>query len=245
MPVLAGKLQTASDVRFASERARIVMSGIVPLFQAPMSWFKPPTSGFQAIVSSFKATLPPFGGVGVFLAAFVDSSFLPLPLVTDLLLMDLSSRHPVRVPYYAAMATLGSLGGCIWIYWIARKGGQAYYERTQGHPPGRVRKLIRDYPTASVFLPAVAPFPVPFKPFVIAQGVFQVPFITFVVWTLVGRGALFFIEAFLGARYGMPAKQFLLTQKWASVAIAAALIVIFSVVRRVSALSSKASSQVD
>jgi membrane protein YqaA with SNARE-associated domain len=185
------------------------------------------------------------GGVGILLAAFVDSSFLPLPLVTDLLLMDLSSRHPMRMPYYAAMATLGSLGGCIWIYWISRKGGQAYYERTDSYPPGRIRRMIRDYPTASVFLPAVAPFPVPFKPFVIVQRVFQVPFITFVVWTLVGRGALFFIEAFLGARYGMAAKQFLLTQKWASVAVAAALIVIFLAVRRLSAFSSKASSQVD
>jgi membrane protein YqaA with SNARE-associated domain len=225
-----GKLQTASDLRFAAEPECIVMSLGVP-------WFK-------MILSPFKATLPAFGGVGIFPAAFVDSSFLPLPLVTDLLLMDLSSRHPLRMPYYAAMATLGSLGGCIWIYWIARKGGQTYYERSHSHPPGRIRRMIRDYPTASVFLPAVAPFPVPFKPFVIAQGVFQVPFITFVVWTLVGRGALFFIEAFLGARYGMAAKQFLRTQKWASVAIAAALIVIFFAVRRLSALSSKASSQV-
>jgi membrane protein YqaA with SNARE-associated domain len=38
---------------------------------------------------------------------------------------------------------------------------------------------------------------VPFKPFVIAQGVFQVSFTTFVLWTLVGRGALFFLEALL------------------------------------------------
>jgi membrane protein YqaA with SNARE-associated domain len=147
---------------------------------------------FKAIEPWFKATLPAFGGVGIFRAAFVNSSFPPLPLVTDLLLTDLSSRHPLRMPYYATMATLGSLGGCIWIYWIARKGGQAYYDRKHSHPPGRVRRLIRDYPTASVFLPAVAPFPVPFKPFVIAQGVFQLPFVTFVVWTLVGRGALFF-----------------------------------------------------
>lgn len=229
--MLRGKLQTASELRFAAERERVVVSRIVPWFKANVSWFK--------------ATLPAFGGVGIFLAAFVDSSFLPLPLVTDLLLMDLSSRHPLRMAYYAAMATLGSLGGCIWIYWIARKGGQAYYERTHSRPPGRVRRLIRDYPTASVFLPAVAPFPVPFKPFVIAQGVFQVPFITFVVWTFVGRGALFFLEAGLGARYGMAARQFLLRQKWASVAIAAALIGIFFAVRRLSALSSKEPSQVE
>jgi membrane protein YqaA with SNARE-associated domain len=83
------------------------------------------------------------------------------------------SRFPVRKTWScAAMAALGSLVGCIWIYWLARKGGQAYYQKTQGHPPGKIRKYIQDYPLASVFLPAVAPFPVPFKPFVIAQGVF-------------------------------------------------------------------------
>jgi membrane protein YqaA with SNARE-associated domain len=121
----------------------------------------------------------------------IDSSFVPLPLIADLLLMELSSRHSLCMPYYAAMATVGSLLGCIWICWIARKGGQAYSRKTQGHPPGRIRKYIQEYPMASVFLPAVAPFPVPFKPFVVAQGVFRVPFGTFVIGTLLGRGALF------------------------------------------------------
>ena len=185
--------------------------------------------------SWLKLTLPALGGVGLLLSAFIDSSFVPLPLVTDLLLMELSSRHPLRTPYYAAMAAVGSLVGCIWIYWIARKGGQAYYRRTQGHPPGRIRKYIQDYPLASVFLPAVAPFPVPFKPFVIAQGVFQVPFVTFVVGTLLGRGALFFVEAFLGARYGTAAKHLVVEQKWASIALTLGLVVVFFLVRRLPA----------
>src|ERR1700741_2073915 len=107
--------------------------------------------------------LPALGGVGLLLSAFVDSSFVPLPLVTDLILMELSSRHPMRMPYYAAMAALGSLAGCIWIYWLARKGGQAYYRKTQGHAPGKIRKLIQEPPMASVLFPALAPFPVPFK----------------------------------------------------------------------------------
>jgi len=201
--------------------------------------------GWAQFKSWLKLTLPALGGVGVLLSAFIDSSFVPLPLVTDLLLMELSSRHPLRMPYYAAMAAIGSLAGCIWIYWLARKGGQAYYRKTQGHPPGRIRKYIQDYPMASVFLPAVAPFPVPFKPFVIAQGVFQVPFATFVIGTLLGRGSLFFIEAFLGARYGTAAKQFLLDQKWASLALAAGLVLVFFLVRRLPALRRTEYSQTD
>ena len=178
-----------------------------------------------------KATLPAFGGVGIFLSALLDSSFLPLPLVTDLMVMELSSRNPVRMPYFAGMAAIGSVVGCIWIYVLARKGGQAYYRRKQENPPGRIREWVQKYPLTSVLVPAVAPFPVPFKPFVIAQGVFQVPFVPFVVGTFLGRGALFFAEGFLAVRYGEAAREFVLHQKWASLGVLAALIVIVLLVR--------------
>ena len=201
--------------------------------------------GWVQLRSWLKLMLPALGGVGLLLSAFIDSSFLPLPLVTDLLLMELSSRHPLRMPYYAAMAAMGSLVGCIWIYWVARKGGQAYYQKSQGHPPGRIRTLIQEHPMASVFLPAIAPFPVPFKPFVIAQGVFQVPIATFVIGTLLGRGALFFAEGLLGARYGTAAKQFVLDQKWASIAMVAGLVLVFFLVRRLVALGRTEYSQTD
>jgi membrane protein YqaA with SNARE-associated domain len=179
-----------------------------------------------------KATLPALGGIGVFFSAFLDSSFIPLPLVTDLIVIELSSRNPVRMPYYAAMAAIGSLAGCIWIYVLARKGGQAYYRRKQGQAPGRIREWVRKYPLTSVLLPAVAPFPVPFKPFVVAQGVFQVPFVAFVVGTFVGRGALFFVEGLLGVRYGAAAKEFILHQKWASFGILLGLIAILLLIRQ-------------
>ena len=85
---------------------------------------------------------------------------------------------------------------------------------------------------ACVFLPAVAPFPVPFKPFVVAQGVFQVPLATFIFGTVLGRGCLFLFEGFLGARYGATAKHVLLTQKWASLGIVLTLVVLFLTIRR-------------
>jgi membrane protein YqaA with SNARE-associated domain len=195
--------------------------------------------------SWLKICLPALGGIGLFLSAFIDSSFVPLPLVTDILLMELSNRHPMRMPYYAAMAAVGSVAGCVWIYYLARKGGQAYYHKTQGHPPGRIRRLVQEHPLACVFLPAVAPFPIPFKPFVIAQGVFQVPLATFIVGTLVGRGCLFFFEGFLGARYGTAAKDFLMNQKWASAGIALALVASFLLIRRVSALNRRKYSHGD
>jgi len=68
----------------------------------------------QAIVASA-------GGLGLFLIAFLDSSVLTFPVINDLLLIDLSVRYPARMQYYAAMATLGSVGGCLLLYYIARK----------------------------------------------------------------------------------------------------------------------------
>ena len=178
-----------------------------------------------------KSTLPAFGGPGLLLSAFIDSSSIPLPLVTDVALMVLSSRHPMRMPYYAGMASVGSLAGCIWIYYLARKGGQAYYRRVQGRLSDRIRRLMQEHPMACVFLPAAAPFPLPFKPFVIAQGVFQVPFVTFVVGTFVGRACRFFFEGFLGARYGAAAKQVLMNLRFEPVAVLLGMLALFLLIR--------------
>jgi membrane protein YqaA with SNARE-associated domain len=188
--------------------------------------------------SGIKFAISAFGGIGLLLASFVDCSFVPLPLVTDVGVIDLSLRHPRWMPYYAAMATIGSLVGCLVIYYLARKGGQVYYRRTQARTPAAVGKFIQKYPLACVFFPAVAPFPVPFKPFVVAEGVFQVPITLFVIGTLSGRGCLFFFEGFLGVKYGAAAIEALRTQKWLSAAIGLGLIAIFLVIRRLASVLS-------
>lgn len=203
------------------------------------------TVGWFQLKSWLTASLPALGGIGILCASFIDSSFVPLPLVTDLVLVDLSSRHPARMPFYAGMAALGSLAGCLWIYYLARKGGQVYYRKTHGPPPGRIQKLVEKYPMACVFFPAVAPFPVPFKPFVIAQGVLQVPLAIFIVGTLLGRGCLFFLEGFLGARYGAAAKDFLFSQKWPSLGVVLALVVLFLIIRCLPIFKRTAQPQTD
>ena len=179
-----------------------------------------------------KTALPALGGLGIFCSSFVDSSFIPLPLVTDLLVIELSSLHPLRMPLYVTMAALGSLGGCMVIYWLARKGGEAFYVKTHRYSSEKIEQFIEKHPVACVVLPAAAPFPVPFKPFVIAQGVFQVPFVTFLLGTLAGRFMRFFIEGYLGMRYGEMAKDFVLHQKWYSLAGVLGIVLIYFLVRR-------------
>jgi membrane protein YqaA with SNARE-associated domain len=196
------------------------------------------------IVPWLKTTLPALGGVGIFCSSFIDSSFIPLPLVTDLFVMELSSLHPLRMPFYVAMAALGSLGGCVVIYWLARTGGEAFLEK-EGHSRKGIRRFVEQHPVACVFLPAAAPFPLPFKPFVIAQGVFQVPFVTFLLGTLAGRSVRFFIEGYLGVRYGEAAKEFVFHQKWYSLAAVAGLILAYFLIRRLPLFRKLKFSQTD
>ncbi len=79
----------------------------------------------------------------------------------------------------------------------------------------------------------------------IAQGVFQVPFLPFVVGTFVGRGTLFFIEGLLGARYGAAAKEFVLHQKRASLGILIAIAIAILLMRRLPVWRENLPSQED
>ena len=65
------------------------------------------------------------GAPGLFLVAFLDSSLLSLPEITDLLVVWMVTRHKTRLLLYAGSATLGSIAGCLLLYGLGRKGGHA------------------------------------------------------------------------------------------------------------------------
>jgi membrane protein YqaA with SNARE-associated domain len=153
------------------------------------------------------------GGGGLFVATFLDSSVITLPLITDALVIDMSAQRPARMPYYCAMAALGSLAGCIWIYLLAKKGGEAYFHRHGGRGSHKVRGWVQSHAFLSVFIPGILPPPVPFKVFVLAEGVFQVPLKIFVLALLLGRTLRYFIEGLLAVRYGDAVLLFLTAHK--------------------------------
>ncbi|MGH9738590.1 MAG: YqaA family protein [Candidatus Acidiferrales bacterium] len=142
------------------------------------------------------------GGGGIFVVAFLDSSVLSFPFVTDALVIESSIVRPARMPYYCAMAAAGSLAGCVWLYLLAKKGGEAYFQRRAGRGAERIRSWVDRNAFVTTFVPAILPPPFPFKVFVLADGVFQVPLRTFVIALLVGRGLRYFVEGMLAVRYG-------------------------------------------
>ncbi len=150
------------------------------------------------------------GGGGLFAVSFLDSSVLSFPFVTDALLIELSLQKPARMPYYAAMAALGSLAGCLWLYLLAKKGGEEFFRRRGGAHVEKAKHWAQNHAFLTVFIPAILPPPFPFKVFVLAEGVFQVPLRTFVLALLLGRGLRYFAEGILAARYGEGVLRFLM-----------------------------------
>ena len=162
------------------------------------------------IVSWIQAFAVSVGGPGLFVIAFLDSSFLSLPEINDLLVIMMVIEHKERMLYYALMATLGSITGCFVLYGLGRKGGEALVRRRFGG--ARMRRamdLSSRYGMLAVAVPAILPPPAPFKVFVLLAGVAQVPVWQFATAVGLGRGFRYFGEGWLAVRYGDDAVAFL------------------------------------
>lgn len=150
------------------------------------------------------------GGVGLLLIGFLDSSFLPLPIINDLLVVELSMRNHARMPYYALMATIGSVLGCVFLYFIARKGGEIFFRKRAGGRAEKIRRWVQQNGFVSILVTALLPPPTPFKIFVLGAAVFKVPLRSFTVALLIARSLRYFAVGFLAVRYGEAATSYVL-----------------------------------
>lgn len=164
----------------------------------------------QRLVAWVQGFALALGGPGLFLIAFLDSSFLSFPQVVDLLLMGLVIRHKERMLYYALLPTLGSIAGCFVLYLVARKGGETFLrKRFSGPHIDRALGLFQKYGLLAVAVPSVLPPPMPFKIFVFAAGVAGVRPLEFLIAVAVGRSVRYFGEGLLAVWYGEQAIAFL------------------------------------
>ena len=152
------------------------------------------------------------GGPGLFVVAFLDSSFLSLPQINDLLVVVMVTAHKDRMLYYAAMATFGSVAGCYAIYSLAEKGGEAFLKKRL--KPGHVQRALAAYKRnglLALMIPALLPPPAPFKLFVLAAGVARVRPLQFVIALTVARGARYLAFGVLAIYYGDAALELMRT----------------------------------
>ncbi len=170
----------------------------------------PKMSGWKQKIVAFAGTL---GAPGLFLISFLDSSVLTFPVINDLLLIELSIEHPARMPFYAFMAGAGSVLGCLLLYFLARKGGEAFFHRKAGERGAAVRHWVEKNGFVGMLIAALLPPPTPFKIFVFAAGVFEVPLWSFASAVTLARAIRYFGVGYLAIRYGNDALPYLKDHK--------------------------------
>jgi membrane protein YqaA with SNARE-associated domain len=194
-----------------------------------VKWLWHKLTGGLAKVSQYLVT---FGAFGVFTVALLDSTFVPMPGGADAVTLLLSNARPAWWPIYASAATLGSVAGCVILYYISRRAGRSALSRFSESKQTRVKELIERYDVLSVLVASLLPPPFPFKVFVISAGVFRFSVLRFALAIAAGRALRFALEGYLAARYGERAKD-IFTHYYPYVALAlAALVIVFFVVKK-------------
>ena len=165
------------------------------------------------IISRIYAVALGLGGPGLFAVAFLDSSFISLPQINDLLVVLMVTRDKAWMPYYATMATLGSVAGCYVIYLLAEKGGDTFLRKRlkEGHME-RALAMYKKHGLLALIVPGLLPPPAPFKLFVLAAGLAGVKPSRFVLGVAVSRGARYFTLGLLSVYYGDAAMELMRTR---------------------------------
>lgn len=152
----------------------------------------------------------PYGTWALFLLAFSESSFFPIP--PDVLIIALGVAAPRRAISYALISSIGSvLGGCFGylIGWQFMSGiGEkiiAFYGLAD--KVEYIGTLYRNYDAWAI---GIAGFtPIPYKVFTIAAGVFEINFAVFVLASLLSRSARFFLIGGLIYFFGPNIQRFI------------------------------------
>ncbi|MFV9691600.1 MAG: YqaA family protein [Desulfobacteria bacterium] len=152
----------------------------------------------------------PYGTPALFLLAFCESSFFPVP--PDVLLIALSVSIPKKAFRYALVCSAGSLlGGCFgyligWEFMAAIGDAiiQFYGFNDQYY---YVQDLYTRY---DAWVIGIAGFtPIPYKVFTITAGAFKINFLIFVVVSLLSRSARFFLIGVLIYKFGPAIQRFI------------------------------------
>ncbi len=157
----------------------------------------------KELVTRLYALLSHLGGFGLLGVGVLDSSILVMPLANDLLLIAITARKPILLPYYAVMASAGSVLGCAITAFVSQKGGEEGLERYAS--PRRlehVKKRVRKRAGWALAFAALMPPPFPFTAFVAAAAVFQYPLKKLLTVIAVSRFARFSIEGLLAVFFG-------------------------------------------
>ena len=145
----------------------------------------------------------PYGSWALFILAFSESSFFPIP--PDVLLIALAVGKPEKALKFALICSIGSvLGGIVgyligWQF-MAVVGHKiiSFYGLTE-----KVATMASLYNQYDAWAVGVAGFtPIPYKVFTITAGAFKIHFFIFLLASAVSRSARFFLVGGLIFMFG-------------------------------------------
>src|SRR5436190_2475322 len=156
-----------------------------------------------SFVDRMRALAIALGAPGLFIVAFLDSSFLSLPEIADLLVIYMVTRHKARMIEYVVATTAGSLLGCLVMYYVGKKGTDAFGRRKLAGPRmERTLKRLQKHGMMAVLVPSILPPPMPFKIFVLMAGAAGISVGKFAAAVAIGRGFRYLALGLLAVRYG-------------------------------------------
>jgi membrane protein YqaA with SNARE-associated domain len=140
----------------------------------------------------------------------LDSSLLSLPEINDYLVVGRCFRQPHAVFYFPLFAAFGSVLGCLLLYTIMRRGGQAVLRRRfSAEGIEKVEKAYARFGFLAIAVPAILPPPLPFKIFVATAGTLEYPRWKFLLTVMVARSLRYYVEGILAVFYGRRVLLFL------------------------------------
>ena len=173
-------------------------------------------------------------GLPVYLAApamivigALDSSLLSLPEINDYLVVGRCYKDPTAAFYFPLFAAAGSVLGCLLLYTIVRRGGQAVLrKRFNLEHIKRVEKAYERFGFLAIGLPAILPPPLPFKIFVATAGALEYPRWKFLLTVMIARSLRYYVEGILAVYYGRRVLIFIRDNGIVVVSIVATLVLI-------------------
>ena len=160
--------------------------------------------------------------------SFAESSFFPIP--PDVMLAPMTLANPARAAWFASLTTVASVLGGLFGYLIGLFAfdlvepilrGAGYYSKYL-----QAQAWFDEWGFWAVFLAGFSP--IPYKVFTITAGVISMALLPFMAASLIGRGARFFLVAFLmswgGERMEKMLRQYIDRIGWLVVLLAVAIL---------------------
>jgi membrane protein YqaA with SNARE-associated domain len=162
---------------------------------------------FSHWVESFADS--PWAIVILVVNSFTESIFNPIP--PDPLLIGMSVINQNLALVYAALVTISSVLGALVGHWLGlRLGRPLVLKFISAKKVDRVEAMFQKYGSWAVLIAAFTP--IPYKVFAVTAGVLEMDRRPFMVVSIIGRGARFFLLGGLIFFFGEAMRDFIETR---------------------------------